>query len=85
MEPRGLPKLPEELCKIIDAVAWAETCLRFAAACRGKPSFAGELKRLQEAVPDARKLVDAYQGRMGDAIMVSLRTSELGLIELLKL
>ena len=82
---RGFPSLPPELCTIIDAVAWAETCFRIAAACRGKPSFADELKRLAEAVPAARKLVDAYKERMGNSILVSLRTSELGLIELSKL
>lgn len=85
MASRGFPQLPQELCTIIDAVAWAETCFRIAAACRGKSNFADELKRLAEAAPAARKLMDAYKERMSDAIKVSLRTSELGLIELSKL
>jgi hypothetical protein len=92
-----MPSVPSDLDRIIDAVAWAETCFIIAASSRADPAkFKSELVKLEEASKAARKLVDAYEPiakeTLADkysakhfAIMKSLRTSELGLKELSKL
>lgn len=80
--------LDEEIGAIIDAVAWAKTCLIIATQCpAGSVQRRDELRMLAEGTPEARKLVDAYEvkhgkGKLPQRIYVELRTCELGLVRL---
>ena len=85
MASRGFPQLPKELIDIIDVVAEAETNLRICAASRGRSGFKDELAKLVKSSTEARRLVEAYKDKIPNAILISLRTSELGVIKLMEL
>ena len=72
--------------RLIDAVAWAKTCMLITAATRpGSPERAHELAKLRQAVIDPRRDVDAILDR-GQAVprevLITLRTCELAIPKL---
>jgi hypothetical protein len=74
-------RISAELMAIIDAVAEAGTCLRIA-ALKAIENREPELKRLEHATAEARKLADAYMARgtmLHDRIRIELRMCEIGL------
>jgi hypothetical protein len=80
--------IDEEISRIIDAVAWAKTCLIIATQCpAGSVQRRDELRMLAEGALAARTLVDAYEvkhgnGKLSRRIYIELRTCEIGLVKL---
>ena len=76
----------EVLDRLIDAVAWAKTCLLVTAATApGSPARAHELEKLRQAVVEPRRVVDEILGNaqaLPRAVLVELRTCELALPKL---
>jgi hypothetical protein len=74
------------LDRLIDAVAWAKTCMLITAATAPKsPERAEELAKLRQAVEDSRRDVDAILSKgqvLPDAVLVELRVCELAIPKL---
>jgi hypothetical protein len=72
--------------RLIDAVAWAKTCMLICAATKpGSAERGDELKRLREAVVEPRRVVDEVLGQnqaLPDVVLVELRTCELAIPKL---
>src|SRR5262245_28129341 len=76
----------ETLDRLIDLVAWAKTCLLITAATPpGSSERTCELKKLQEAIIEPRRLIDKIlrdSQILPEALLVDLRTSELAIPKL---
>jgi hypothetical protein len=76
----------EAIDRLIDAVAWAKTCLLVTAATKpGSPERDRELEQLRQALISPRSEVDAILGRgqaVPRAVLVELRTCELAIPKL---
>jgi len=77
---------PEVVDRLIDAVAWAKTCLLITAATPpGSSERAQELDKLRQAVVDPRRSIDEILTR-GQAVprevLIALRTCELAIPKL---
>lgn len=73
----------EILDRLIDAVAWAKTCMLITAATiPGSTERDRELEQLRQAVLEPRRAVDEILGRgqtVPHAVFVDLRTCELAI------
>lgn len=80
----SLPR--ETLSRLIDLTAWAKTCLLLTAVTPpGSFERARELKALQKAVVEPRRLVDKILGsaqKLPEELLVTLRTCELAIPKL---
>jgi len=76
----------EVIDRLIDAVAWAKTCMLIAAATApGSPERESEMERLRQAVVDPRRVVDEILGRgqvIHRELLVQLRACELAIPKL---
>jgi hypothetical protein len=72
--------------RLIDAVAWAKTCMLITAATTPKsPERAEELAKLREAVVEPRRVVDevfAAGQVLPDVVLIGLRVCELAIPKL---
>jgi hypothetical protein len=74
------------LDRLIEAVAWAKTCMMIAAASApGSPGRLQEMAKLREAVIGPRKVVDEILGKaqaLPREVLIALRTCELAIPKL---
>jgi hypothetical protein len=77
---------PADVDRLVDAVAWAKTCLLIAAATPpGGAERARELENLRRAVVEPRRLVDEIFGRgqgVRRSVIVDLRACKLAVPKL---
>ena len=66
--------------ELLDAVAWAKTCMLIAAATKpGSPERAAELAKLRDAIREPRRRVDeifAIGGKISPELLIELRVCE---------
>jgi len=76
----------EVIDQLVDAVAWAKTCMLIAAATRpGSPERSRALDKLRDAVVEPRRLVDEVFGHAQSLprdLVVELRVCELAIPKL---
>lgn len=76
----------EVLDRLIDAVAWAKTCMFITAATSpGSIERARELDKLREAIVEPRRAIDEILGNaqaLPRDVLIALRTCELALPKL---
>jgi hypothetical protein len=76
----------EVLDRLIDGVAWAQTCLLLTATTPpGSPERLRELDKLREAIVEPRREIDEILGKaqaLPQNVLIALRTCELALPKL---
>jgi len=76
----------EVIDRLIDAVAWAKTCLIVTAATKpGSPDRAREMEKLREAIVEPCRVVDEVFGKgqsLPRELLVELRSCELAIPKL---